>query len=385
MAGGAERGENRGVSGRGTGRGGTGWGTAVVGLLLGCLLLVPTAAIATPPGDETDLPAPPPEVAPGAEASSAEPAWLDSKRLNVERGLGGLIDTFDRFFGDERHLDVESPSTRFRFKGYGRYAQDEDVSGGGAVAVSVKLPRMEQWLGNARLILVGENTSTGAPVPLAGNVPPAGESTPISLSEVAAPDPSLSRGRAELRFDVIRRGVLVFDTSAGFTFAWPPVPFARFRAHVRLALGAGFVLRATEVLFVELGGRGAGTNTDLLVERFLGTAARLRWEGHGVFAQKTRGIEWSTLVGAEWKVHPRTGLYASVGASGFGTPAPGLDVWRTLAGVRQDLWSGWIFAELEPEASWPRLPGLPRSEVLAVTLRLEVVIDGRSSVKESGP
>jgi hypothetical protein len=360
----------------------------MIGLLLAWSVLVPVAAVAAPPEEDAQLPAPPPAVAPvvpaeagpEAKAGPTEPAWLDSRRITVEQQLGGLVDTFDRFFGDERLLDVESPSTRFRFKGFGRYGQDDEFTGGGAVAVSVRLPRMERWLGNVRLIVVGENTSTGAPVPPAGNVPPAGETTPINLSQIGAPDPSLARGRAELRFDVIRRGMLVFDTSAGVTFALPPVPFARFRAHGRFELGAGFVLRATEVLFVEIRGRGAGTNTDLLIERYLGTDVRFRWEGHGVYAQRTRGIEWSTVLGADWRVHPRTGLYAAVSASGFGTPAPGLDVWRTWAGVRQDLWGGWIFVELEPEASWPRLAGLPREEVLAVTLRLEVVIQGRSSV-----
>jgi hypothetical protein len=372
----------------------------MVGLLLGCSMLTTAAAGATPPEADAPPPTPPsqvaptvapeaapepapevaPEVAPQAEAEPTEPAWIDSKRITVEQGLGGLIGTFDRFFGDERLLDVESPSTRFRFKGYGRYGQDDEFTAGGAVAASVRLPRMERWLGNVRLIVVGENTSTGAPVPPAGNVPPGGETTPISPSQIGAPDPSQARGRAELRFDVIRRGMLVFDTSAGVTFAIPPVPFARFRIHSRLELGAGFVLRATEVLFVEIRGRGAGTNTDLLIERYVGTAVRLRWEGHGVYAQRTRGIEWNTVVGADWRVHPRTGLFAAVSASGFGTPEPGLDVWRAWAGVRQDLWGGWIFAELEPEASWPRLPGLPRREVLAVTLRLEVVIQGRSSV-----
>jgi hypothetical protein len=362
------------------------------GLLLTWSVLFPAAARATPPEQDGEPPAPAtaaapavapgaaPEVPPEAEAEPTGPDWLDSKRAAVEQRLGGLVDTFDRFFGDERLLDVESPSTRFRFKGFGRYAQDDELTGGGAVAASVRLPRMERWLGNFRLIVVGENTSSGAPVPLAGNVPPGGETSPISPSQIGAPDPSQARGRAELRFDVIRRGMLVFDTSAGVTFAVPPVPFARFRAHARLQLGAGFVLRATEVLFVEIRGRGAGTNTDLLIERYLGTDVRLRWEGHGVYAQRTRGIEWNTLVGADWRVHPRTGLYAAVSAVGFGTPAPGLDVWRTFVGVRQDVWGGWIFAELEPEVSWPRLAGLPRQEVLAVTLRLEVVIQGRPSV-----
>jgi hypothetical protein len=202
---------------------------------------------------------------------------------------------------------------------------------------------------------------------------------------MATTDASRRRGRTELRFDVVRHGVLVFDTSAGINFVWPPVPFARFRSHLRLGLGSGYVFRLTEVLFVELGGRGAGTNTDLLLERFVGSTMRLRWEGHGLYAEHTRGLETNSLVGAEWRVHPRTGLYAGIGCSAFGTPHPGLDVCRAWNGVRQDLWAGWIFGELEPEVGFPRLPGQQRRQVLAVTLRVELLIDARPAVAGAEP
>jgi hypothetical protein len=248
-----------------------------------------------------------------------------------------------------------------------------------ALDASVRLPRVEKLLGNARLVLSGESAGTGQPLPPAGGAPPEGTPPPPPLRDVAAP--GQSRGaRAELRFDVVRQGILVFDSGAGFTLAWPTVPFARFRAHVRLALFGGLVLRATEELFVEVGGRGLGTSTDLLLERFLGPSVRLRWEGHGVYAQETRGIEWSSVAGAEWKAHRRTGVNGGVGAAGFGTPHPGLETWRAWIGVRQDLWRGWVFAELEPAVEWPRRANEPRRQVAALLLRLEVVIDSRASV-----
>lgn len=243
----------------------------------------------------------------------------------MEEGLGALIESFDRFFGDDRRLDTEAPSTRLRLKAFGRSAEDREFTWGAAASGSVHLPRLQQWLGNARLVLEGENTSSVAPLPPASASPPDEETPAITPADAAPTDLSRSRGRAELRFDMVRRGVLVFDTGAGAAFAWPPIPFARFRAHLRLGLGAGLVLRVTEVLFVELGGRGAGTSTALLVERYFGSALRLRWEGHGVHAQRTRGVEWSTVAGVEWMVHGRTGLYAGVDAFGFGTPSPG---WR---------------------------------------------------------
>jgi hypothetical protein len=350
----------------------------------------PAAAAAAPPeanlppvGPETNRAPVTPEAStdPPPEPPDQEVGWVDDRRLALERGLGTLVDRFDRFFGDERSLDVESPSTRFRFKGLARTAEDRELALGVAVGVSFNLPRLERLLANARLVLVGENASAGAPVPPIGNNPPNEETSPVPPAGGATPptDLSRSRGRAELRFDLFRSGELVLDTGGGVTFAWPPVPFVRVRGHLRFDLGAGLTLRATEVIFAELGGRGLGTNTDLVVDRFLGSAVRLRVEGHGLFAQTTRGVEWSALAGAEWRVHPRTGLFSGVGSSGVGTPSPGLDVWRIWVGVRQDLWRGWVFAELEPEIGWPRPAGMSRSRVLAATLRLELVIEGRAS------
>jgi hypothetical protein len=341
----------------------------------------PTEAPASPNAEgEAVANAVPVPVSKEPDPRASEPGWLNDQRIMVEQRVGGLIDTFDRFFGDDRRLDVEAPSTRFRLKSFVRTSRDRDFAWGGAVSAAVNLPRLERWLGHARLVVVGEGASTGAPLPPIGKSPLNEDLAPASPVEMAATDTSRQRARTELRFDVVRHGVLIFDTSAGVNFVWPPVPFARFRAHLRLGLGSGYVFSATEVLFVELGGRGAGTNTDLLVERFVGRTLRLRWEGHGLYAQHTRGIETSSLLGAEWKVHPRTGLYAGVGCSAFGTPEPGLDVCRIWNGVRQDLWAGWIFAELEPEVSWPRLPGEPRHQVPAVTFRLEVLIDARPPV-----
>lgn len=347
---------------------------------------------------------PPDEGAPGATADDAaeredlppvppgqdEPGegWLEKQKAVVEDNLGELVTAFDLFFDKNRKLDLEAPSTRFRVKTSVTTAEDRAFAMGFAVGTSLTLPRLERWLGNARLLVVGEKAQAGVPPAPMGSGGPVGTSLPATSSpesDAAVAELTRGRGRAELRFDVVRQGPLVFDTGAGFTLAWPVVPFANLRAHLRLPLGWGFMLRATDVLFVELGGRGPGTGLDLELERFLGAAVRLSWEGHGLYAEKTRGIEWGTQIAGEWKVHPRTGLSSGVACSGFGTPSPGLDVWRTWVGVRQDVWRGWIFVELDPGISWPRPAGMARAPVWAVTLRLEVVIEGHGMTNEAAP
>jgi hypothetical protein len=323
---------------------------------------------------------PPLPAAPGPPAA-APPApkrgWLEGGRYVVEQGLGDLVEAFDLFFDKNRKLDLESPSSRFRFKTFVRTAGDVDFASGFAVAASVKLPRLERWLGNARLVVVGEKARPSLPAPPVDKSGPGGDTlTPAEQSDAAAAELARGRGRSELRFDVVRRGVLVFDSGVGVKLVWPPVPYVNFRAHLRLQLGAGFLLRATDTLFVEFWGRNPGTNIDLEVERYLGRAIRLRWEGHSLYAGRdTRGFEWSTLVGADWRAHRRTGFFGGLGCNGFSTPSPSLDSWRAWVGVRQDVWGGWIFVGLEPDMTWPRPPGLERSSVWGVTARLEVVLE----------
>ena len=263
-----------------------------------------------------------------AEPPAPAGVVLEGSRFTVEQGLGELVEAFDHFFDQNKKLDLETPSTRLRFKTFARTAEDKHFAMGFAVAASLAMPRLQRWLRNARVVIIGEKAGTRElPPPVLAGWPGAETAPPVSAeANASAAELKRGRGQAELRFDMIRRGILVFDSGVGATLTWPPVPYVFIRGHLRLQLGGGFLLRATDTLFAEAWGRGPGTNVDLEVERYLGPALRLRWEGHGLFARRARGIEWSTLVGAEWKVHPRTGLFASLGCNGFGTPHPGLDV-----------------------------------------------------------
>jgi hypothetical protein len=307
----------------------------------------------------------------------------------VEHGLGTVLDRFDRFFGNDRRLDLEAPSSRLRLKGWVRTTRDGQVSSAGSVAAAVRLPRLEHWLGNARLVVSGEEASTGAVPPPQGSSAPGEEPPPPG----PPPDPSTpsgdlprnASGAAELRFDFVRTGKLVADTGAGLRFTWPPVPYGRLRGHLVLSLGAGLVLRVTETLVVEMGPRGPGSLTDLVLERIFWDQLRLQLEGHGLVNQLTRGAEWSAQLALQWKVHRRTGLRAGVGVAGVGSPEPAMELARVFAGIRQDLWHDWVFVELEPELYQLRPAGGPRAEGAAVTLRMEVALDARPAPAAPAP
>jgi hypothetical protein len=338
-----------------------------------------TTATEEPPDEPPDDPAEiPPEVPPDGSRAVDPLDWIDDQRLVMERGLGDLSDYFDHFFGDDPHPDQVPPSSRLRFRSFVRTTPNRLFAAGGTVAASTHLPRLERWLDNARLVLVGDTDQPG--LPTASSSAQSGvDAAPVppTMTDASASYLWRGRGHVEVRFDLLRGRRLIIDTGVGTTLAWPPVPFTRLRAHLRLGLGAGFLFRATGMIFAEAWGRGPGTSNGVEVGRFLTPSLWLRWAGQGLFARSTRGIEWSSLVGAEWKVHPRTGLFSGVGASGFGTPHPGLDVWHTWVGARQDIWRGWVFAGLQPELIWPRPAGFARRQEWAVTARLELVFESR--------
>ena len=285
----------------------------MVGLLLAWSVLVPATAQATPPEEDAKPPAPATAAAPAVAPETApKAARREHRREHCRPHRRPRRSPPSRTGSTASGSPWSSASAGSSTPSTGssatsgcwtwsrpRPASASRASGGTARTMSSPGAGPSRPRSGCRGWSAGSATSasswwarTPAPAPRCrppATSLPAGRPRPSPRPRSGAPDPSQARGRAELRFDVVRRGMLVFDTSAGVTFALPPVPFARFRAHVRLGLGAGFVLRATEVLFVEIRGRGAGTNTDLLVERYIGTDVRLRWEGHGVYAQRTRG------------------------------------------------------------------------------------------------
>ncbi len=358
------------------------------GIAIAVAVAVAPRAQGAPAAEAQDAP-PAPAAAPGpgsapapAGGSPATPTpaesagWFDASHAVLEQTLGAVVLRFDQFFADDHDLDLEHPESRLRVSVQERSGQDRAFAFGESVNGTVRLPALERILHNLRLVITGIDEPANLPNPVVqdqAGTPPAG-----LVSPVLTPQP-LQQGAAELRFDLLRTRLLVFDAGGGANLGWPIIPYARVRGHLVAELGPGLLLRFTETAFAEAFGVGPGESTDFSLDRFLGPAVRLELAGSSRLAVKTQGLEWVGDVNLAWTVDRRTALYTGASTSGYSRPTWKYALSQVDVGIRRDLWEGWLFGQLEPQIQWPLLLTGPHPRVLAIVARLELFLEGRST------
>jgi hypothetical protein len=70
--------------------------------------------------------------------------------------------------------------------------------------------------------------------------------------------------------------------------------------------------------------------------------------------------------------------FDGVGSTGA---AVGFDRYRAFVRLRRDLLRRWIFFEVEPEVAWPWTPEHGRTQVYAVTFRLELQLEAAGAAE----
>lgn len=124
---------------------------------------------------------------------------------------------------------------------------------------------------------------------------------------------------------------------------------------------------------------GFGEKTQVDLDRPLAAHTQVRWNNAGFVTGPSRGYEWATELGLAHELESlRTATYLAFGVSGFGLPKAEVELYRVFTRVRREVWRRWVFVELEPEIGWRTTAALGRHQVHAVTVRLEVILDGRA-------
>ncbi|MBI5068215.1 MAG: hypothetical protein HZB56_08235 [Deltaproteobacteria bacterium] len=304
-----------------------------------------------------------------AEAASAEgQTWADDSHRALERKLTDLTEDLDRIFGEDRRLDLEQPGSYLRWRGEVRLDDRRTWSLRSSARANVQLPALMRWLKGLQLSFSGE--SKGDPVVR-------------RLEEPGNPgfSPSIRAEQAhlELRLDLLRTpSPTVLQAASGVRLRWPFEYFGALRFRHRQALGWKITARFTQ--------EGTWTNrerfgelTQVDLDRPLSAQTQLRWNNAGFITGVSRGYEWATEVGlAHAFQRLRLASYLGFAVSGFGLPKAEVELYRLFTRVRRDVWRRWLFLELEPEVAWPTTPGLGRHHVLALTLRVDIILDGRA-------
>jgi hypothetical protein len=320
-------------------------------------------------GEEPQRDSPPPPE-PAGEGGN----WFDLSHRFLERELSGLTERVDDFFGDERDPELEAAGSFVHVRNELRIAEDKLLAFRVRALASVKLPALERWLANARLVASGE--SQAAPSPDLAQDPASPARSPSLRAEQAG---------LELRLDLYDAAPTVVDVGAGVRIRLPPEPFVRSRYRRRLEPGLGIAGRFTQSVFWTNRER-FGESTELSLDRPLGPHTLVRSAAEAVLSEVSPGLVWSAEMGLLHELTAlRTAAYLAEAATGHTRPAAQTDLYKTFLRLRRDVWRRWLFVEVEPEVGWPWTPGRGRHRVLAITLRLEVQIHGRARQAAAEP
>ncbi|MGB8931364.1 MAG: hypothetical protein WCC48_08995 [Anaeromyxobacteraceae bacterium] len=316
------------------------------------------------------------ETKPGEQPTAAEQSpssegttWVDDLHRRIERKLTDLTEDLDRVFGEDRRLDLEQPGTYLRWRSELRADEHGELSPRTSVRATLQLPALKRWGKRLQLAFSGESS---------------GDPTIRRLEDPGDPgfSPSIRAEQAnlELRNDFFRTPATVVQAATGVRLRLPFEYFGALRFRQRLDLGWKVTMRFTQQgSWTSREAFGEKTQVDL--DRPVAAHTQVRWNNAGFVTEKSRGYEWATELGLAHQLEPlRTATYLAFALAGYRPPHEKAEVqlYRLFTRVRRDAWRRWLFVELEPEIGWPTTPPLGRHRVLAVTLRLDVILDGRS-------
>ena len=291
-------------------------------------------------------PQPPPESPVHGEAIESP---LDTGHEAVSRGLFWMVERFDRFFADEREVDLPRAASFFRWRSDLRLREDGTAAAGTNLRAEVRLPAFNRRLERLRLTLIASTVDPPDP----------------HYRGSRAPD-GVNRASAGLRLALHDSIRATLDTQLGLLAHWPPGGFARLRLRQVHPLGWSLVARDALVGFWQTN-TGWGTRQDASLERPLARELLARLDATGTVTQRTRGWEWEANASLLAALGQRTAA-ALVGRGagrlgprpgGGALPAPGPLPPRRPAAL--DPGGGAAGGRVAPPARPPRRSGRPPS------------------------
>lgn len=315
-------------------------------------------APASPGQAEAPAP-PPPEV--GAQAPPPAPhepragAWFDEGHALVSEGLAWSVERLDRFFADEREVDLPRARSFLRWRNELTLRDDGSVAASTGVRGELRFPALSRRLSALRLTIAAGTT----------------EIVERALPGEPAPPTATERPSAGLRLALLDTLLTQTDLQAGLLFRLPIGWYTRLRLR-RVQPIDGVLLARMALSGFWQTDTGWGTRQDLDLERPLLPWLLVRLGSTGTLTERSRGWEWGSELAFLAAATPRIALLLGGGALGASQAGPVVETWLVHARVRRDVLRRWLFLEVEPGVSWKRPPGGGRQRVRSVILRLEI-------------
>jgi len=314
----------------------------------------------------------PPAVQPVADPAQTDPAdgqsffgqAVDETHAGLERNILEQVVRLDSFFGSSKAENQQKAEYQLRWRNSLRVEQGGQVKTGATLRANLRLSRINERL---RLVVSGENE----PGPFSSSLPEDPGSPGYDRSS-----PTTRMANTELRYELFQTPSAYIFLGAGVRFSIPPEPYLRSRFQYNLRIGSDSLLRSSETLFLK-NYDVLGETTEISLERLLDRSTLLRWANSATVSSEIKGLEWGSELSLIRELSPARGITLTGGAYGNTAVEDWVDSYRILARYRQSFLRSWLFYELEPEVSWPRRGDGNFTSSFALTVRLEIMFQGR--------
>jgi hypothetical protein len=291
-----------------------------------------------------------------AETSTGEDeSWVDVRYKDLNRRADVFANWVDDFFGHARSVQ-DSPASIVRIRPQFEWDEQEDTDWKIRATGRLHLPRTSDRLS---LVFLGQREDFEDEF-----YDPAGTT-----------DGDSTLGLEYQIRDEERHWVYLF---AGMK-AGP-----KGKLGVRYRYQAPF-LKRNRFRFSEefywVGGDGFGTLTRADIDRTLSSSTLLRWANKAEYSEESNGVEWNSRVAWVKRLDEDAAFRAFTFIRGETDPEI-LNSRGFGVAYRRKFLRDWLFWELEPRYAWrKRRQDRDRDGVAMVTLRFEVIIDGRQSAQ----
>lgn len=296
------------------------------------------------------------------QASAEEEAlpWLDRTHLRLSQSLCNQVRRFDQFFGDVNFDEQYNNSfMRIRNSVVWENTTSTELRFRPRVRAKIRLPNAEDKFN----LIITDDSQDPDTLSSANEVQPEQGNTDNNVSTAVRWVARKSRA-LELNFDI---GARIND---GLT------TFLRGRYRKQFALSNDRILRFTETVYWR-DREGFGERTQVDLEKLINPNLVARWTSAGTFGENSKGFEWTQRLTLFKQIDPLRAIAYNIGAVGHTRPAPEVENYGFSVRYRKNIYSHWLYAEVEPELNWPL--ETDRDIAPKITFRLEVQL-GRSKL-----
>ncbi len=278
----------------------------------------------------------PEALTPCAESSSAPTdSWLDRTHTTWSERVCNTAVHFDRFFGDTRY-DSEYASSLVRvYNSFSLTQKDSTILAfNPRIRARIALPNLQEKFN----LLISDDTQ---------------DQDALSPSAEILPEHnSNNHYSATLRWIAQTEKKHQLDLDVGTRFNHGLQFFTQTRFRYYYILNEAERWNFSETLFWRAR-EGFGERSQLDFDHLLAANKLFRWTSAATFSESTQGVDWLEQFTLFQQLDVKQALSYTFAFSGFTIPAFTTENYGISARYRRNIYSNWLYLELEPQLNWP--------------------------------